>query len=824
MAEEIRVGDFTLAIDRGGIGILRFVPGAAPIAPALLRFSLTVAGQTPVPVTVSRLSRANTGAAFHGYYADRVTLEGRLHYDPELRGFVTEVTIIHSDDEMQFRLTADLCLPGEADPRFLIPGFFYADNRPPTNTRLYPSFSEVARNAQRMIYNAWAIRSDRAATPVACVWTYRAMAYIYSEGVFGRMPDLPGGIGMTGLSFGSIDGVPTIGIEYPYRESPVKFSFCHEDRTEPEETYVLVPGDTPLSMRFLFGIDEPDLHGYGRIARALSRFRTPYDVPAEEVEAGAEAEHAAHVGLLRWHFDSRQQAIYENATFDRNFGRKGNYLERAYMHAGWLSGILPAFTLLWSGRETQHADSISAGVGVIEKFCAKLAPCGTIFPVWTEEYGWSCSFGPDESSAHSRTVAEAVFFLLRALALEMRYNADRSGWIESILLNLKYAMGSQREDGAFPVYYDLTTGRPTTFDGCGGMAWIAPLAIGSALLQRPHFKEVAIRAGDYYAEFLKNAFMYGSVEDQPLTPTSDDCHWALISYLALYEVDRDEKWLDLAVKAADLALTWRFTYNVDFPERSIPGLYDLKTVGGDISSVSSPTLGCNGLVIYRELLKLSSYTGDGYYRLRAEESRLFANQLVAVEDGQFNAREGMVVGQIFHTDWWQPKGVMLTLSYAMSAALVKYTGLIRRHLHADSEESFDAGEETFVPRKVIYTPAAVSDPMIPGFAAAGPASGGGGVDAMGADSISGSVARILGMTGGSGGETGGSGESPFTAPSPRGQSARGLTSDRVPVSDFKQTAPVPFPDMPGEASDPGNDTGSRDSRDSQEIEIKYKIF
>ncbi len=843
MASEVKIGPIEIERENGGLRFSRTDRGGMNLASPVLHFFLLESHAAPVRFGIERLllARDGLGASFHGYTTERVALDGQMSWNENTGGFDFHVCLENATEEMEFRLVARLALPGEGDPRWMIPGFLYGNNRPKGNTRFYPSFSDIGRDPRRMMYDRWAIRSDRAATPMVCAWTYRAFAWLYSESLFGRTEDAPEGIGMTGLYFGSENGTPEIALEYPYREEPVKFSFCHEDRTEPEETFVFLPEKTPLELEFKLGFDLPDLYGFAAPQRAIYQSAPPSQ-KAKGTLSSDVVEHSAHIGLLRWHFDTRQQAIFETATFDRHFGRKGNYLERSHMHAGWLSGLLPAYTLLWAGRETSHMDSVLAGTTILDKFAGRLAPCGTLFPVWTEEHGWSCSFGPYDGSAHSRTVGEACVFLLRALALEMRYGADHSQWVEALLSSLKYAMGAQREDGAFPAYYDLTTGRPTSYDGCAGLAWVAALAIGGVLLQRGHFKEVAIRGGEYYESYLRNAFLYGSVEDQPITPTSDDCQWALVAYLTLYEMNRDPRWLAMARRAADLALTWRFTYNSDFEPSSMLGRYGFRTCGGDISSVAAPVLGCNGLLIYRELVKLAAYTGDHYYQQRAEDSRLFASQLLLTEDGHFNGRQGMAIGQVFHTDWWQPKGIVLSLSYAMSAALLKHCELIRRHL-AVSRQTAALAKEGPIPQgelePILYTPDVGETPP-PLRAAATVASDSMGDEShgasaspsqveMGADSIVGSISRILNMRESQAGEEGeGEAQKQFPQLPPRSRDMRGLSSENVPIPGEAPGEPVPFPSFENEQPDQppsGNQEEENHGRSSSgEIEIKYKIF
>lgn len=825
MASEYQIGKYKLVFENKQLRLQRPpAPGERPLASPVLRVTLIEAGKAPVLFLIDRIVQSGEGAIeIHGNSSELVSLDGHISYDAATDGLLCRLHVENMTHEMQMRLSVQLVLHGEADPRWLVPGFFYADNRPQGNTRYYPSFSEITPDTRRMISSSWAIRSDRAATPLSCVWTYQALTFIATDNIFGRLPGEPGGIGMTGLNFGMEDGVPAVGVDFPYHEFPLKFSFCHEDRTEPEETYLLLPERTPLEVTFRCGLFQPDLHGYARVMRGLYDTQVERDRPMPEMAAET-AEHLAHRGLLRWHFDNRAQAIYENATFDRHFGRKGNYLERGHMHAGWLSGILAAYTLLWAGRETNHGDSVAAGQSVINKFASKLSPCGTIFPVWTEEHGWSCSYGPEKGVAHSRTVAEGVYFILRALGLEMGFDGRHPQWVDAALSSLNYAMGAQREDGCFPVYYDLTVGRVATYEGTGGLAWMAAFVLGASLTQRAHYLDVARRAGDFYARYVRNTFLYGSVEDQPLTPSCDDCHWALISYLALYETDRDLKWLNLARQSADLALTWRMSYNVDFEPATLLGRYGFRTCGGDISSVATPILGCQGLVAYRELVKLSVYTGDPYYRRRAEDSRMFSHQLIVAEDGQYNGREGMVAGQVFHTDWWQPKGVMLSLSYAISASLVKYAELLRRNMVLGEQtiewaRGANAGEIPMEP--VLYVPVEHSaPPAMPagesresssGYLA--PPFGGGDPNES---SISGSIARILGMREG---QSAPRQNEPIPSLPPRGGGERGFSTDQVPLAGFEQKGPVPFPDTGSASRDPDSEKdGNEDS------EIKYKIF
>lgn len=862
--QPIDIGSYRITREARGIGIARVAdPDDLAVRPLLLLF-LDEPEKPAALFTIDRMMAAGNGqvAEFVGHTTEKVYLVGRIHRprSHDHGGLSLRVTIQNATEEMTLRLRAQLVLPGEAEPRWLVPGFFYKDNRPEGCTRLYPGFAELGHDPRRLVSQHWAFRSDRTALPAVFCWTFGCFAWAATEGVFGQSRELPRGYGLSGLQLGVEGGQPVLAAEFPYREAPAKYSFCHESRTEPEEVFVNLPVNTPLSVSLELGLGAPDLHAYAPVMKALyfervERHAMRLRAPAEE------SEQAAHEGLLRWHHAPKARAIYESAVFDMQFGRDGSHVERPHMHAGWLSGALPAYALLWGGRESGHNPSIIAGTAVLDKLTSALSPAGTIFPVWTEESGWACSFGPEDGTAHSRTVAEACLFIIRALNLELHHDTNHPQWTDAVKSTLNYATGAQREDGAFPAYFDLSVGRPVDYQGVGGLPWVAAAAAGHALLQIPHLKELALRGGEYYSRFLHDEFLFGTIEDQALVPASDDAHWALVSYILLYEVDRNPRWLDLAQRAADLALTWRMGYNILFDLESLAARYNVRTKGGDISSVASPTLGNNGLLSYREMIRLSQYTGDPYYLRRAEDARLYGAQMICREDGQYNGRRGMAPGQLFHTDWWQPKGMILSLSHAMAGALVKYTELVRRRLRVDAitvtpDDADDV--DSYVGEKVMYSDMALGE-----FAPLPAGSGGSGfLDSLGGVSkgppasrhrpaLSGlfSASAQAALEHASMEDVDEEGEeearppslkqvlserglkpplpvaddsqrvpNPFGAPAPRGRSLRGISTDQVPLPGLS-SSPVPFPESATSPAKP-REEGESD----EDVEIKYKIF
>jgi uncharacterized protein YyaL (SSP411 family) len=211
-----------------------------------------------------------------------------------------------------------------------------------------------------------------------------------------------------------------------------------------------------------------------------------------------------------------------------------------------------------------------------------------------------------------------------------------------------------------------------SWSGSAGLTWVAALAEASSLLDRPDWLVAAERAGEYYASFVDAEFLNGAPEDVDLAPTSEDGYAAIIAYQALYEASGEPRWLDLARRAADWALTFRYSYNVAFDPRSLLGAYHFASRGADQASPSNQHLHAYGLICLPELVRLSDAIGDPYYRERAEENLACFRQFVARVDGDFNAYRGMVSERFYQTACFQPKGMLLTLSHAWSVGVLLY--------------------------------------------------------------------------------------------------------------------------------------------------------
>ncbi len=569
------------------------------------------------------------------------------------------------DEPIERGLRIGLELPvGDDPPAWLIPGLFYGENRPPGCRRRFPRYERGIRDPAGMTCETWSFRADRAATPAVFAWSAERMAAIaVAEG-----SDLgPAGIGFEGSAERT-----ALWADLPYREEPIAYRGSDRPDAPDVRTHLWQPGqDVRLTARVALG--GPDRHGYVPLLRYLHAARV-HEPPAPWVSVGEAAELAAD-GLLDWHYRVEHRALFETAAFERELdGSAAGPGDRPHMHVGWVSGAPWAAQLLAWGRRVGSEAHASAGADVIDHIAENLSPSGTFWAEWTLEDGWGTGWSP-AGTIHANTIGQATLFILRALVGEDAHDGSHPTWEVAARSNLDAVTGRQRDDGNLGSYHHALTGEVTEWGGAGALIWIAALLAGAERYHEPAYRTAAVAAGDHYRRFVDAELIYGAPEDVHLAPSSEDGYNALIAFMALHRATGESAWLDVARRAADWLLTFRYSYDVAFEAETILGQYRFRTLGTDQASPANQHLHHFGLLCYPELLALADATGDDHYGLRAVESLAAWRQFVARRDGDFNAMRGMVSERFYQTDCFRAKGSLLPLSHAWTCGVLLFACL-----------------------------------------------------------------------------------------------------------------------------------------------------
>ena len=567
---------------------------------------------------------------------------------------------------------AAVCLSVEIGPPvrplWLIPGIFYGENRPPACRRLYPRFDASSEDEARFVSSAWAFRADRAATPVVFGWD--------AEHCVGLSTAPHGPLGLPALGFGvEPDGRGELRLFFPYRDTPVTYDGSETPAPPDVQLHHWRPGER-VGLRATIHVAASEPHAYAPVLRDLHA-RLVTAAPLAAWVSPAAAARLAAEGLVRWHYRERDAALLETAAFERDGAAAGDAPgDRHAMHVAWLSGAPAAYALLAHGRAYDDDAAMAAGERVLDNIATHLAPCGTFWGQWSAAHGWGKGWTPGDDRLHARTLGEATLFMVRAAATESRRGVHRAVWRGAVASNLAFVARVARPDGALGSAYHGRTGTVESWDGAAGMAWIPALVEGARVLDSPDLVEVARRAGTFYARFVDAEFINGAPEDVDLAPTSEDGYVAVMAYVALAEAaanDEDRaRWLDLARRAADWTLSFRYAWNVAFPRHTLLDVYDFRTRGGDQASVANQHLHAYGLICLPEMARLSTVLGDPWYAERTRENLACFRQFIARVDGDFNACRGMAPERYYQTACFGPKGGIGALSHAWCLGLLLY--------------------------------------------------------------------------------------------------------------------------------------------------------
>jgi hypothetical protein len=501
-----------------------------------------------------------------------------------------------------------LRLPDTDDPQWLVPGVFYGENRPEACTRIFPRFA-LELDAERMESPSWSFRADRCATPAVFA---RGGGLVTAE----RSP-----VGQAGVGFAYTDGRPTVWLDFPYREEPIRYDGSNDPAPPDVQTHRWRPGER---VQLDVSVNDGDWRSAVRPSDKLSL--------AAWVSVEAAADLAAY-GLFHHHHKAEPARLIETRSFD---GAE----ERDHMHVSWVSGAPYAYALLRHGRRVGNEQYVQAAEAVLDHIAQNLTPGGTYWPQWTHERGWTWGWHPDRDRAHARTLADATLFMLKA----------GGRWTDSARSNIDVALRAQRDDGALPAAFSIATGDAKDWNGTAGMAWIPALVAAGE-------HDAARRAGDYFGQFDT---WYGAPEDVDLAPSSEDGYAAVTAFAALGD---DEA----ARRAADWTLTFRYSYDVDFEPGTTLGDHGFKSRGADQASPANQHLHNFGLICLPEFLAL----GEPYATSARQHLECF-RQFIARYDGDFGALKGMQAERYLQTDCFGAKGDLQPLSHAWSLGVLLY--------------------------------------------------------------------------------------------------------------------------------------------------------
>lgn len=257
----------------------------------------------------------------------------------------------------------------------------------------------------------------------------------------------------------------------------------------------------------------------------------------------------------------------------------------------------------------------------------------------------------DNAVTTLRQACTGMSALLNAWCFAKKHGVSHSTWLTACKRFGQWLLKNQNEDGSYFMEYNPMTisggKHPVTKDNkhltiCS-IRYLVELYLAT---DEEAYKEAAMRAAEFCYENIHKQYAYvACIIDNPQTIDSESGQQALQSFLSMYDLTKDEKWLEAAKQAATYTESWVYMHEIpvendqtgetDWPK-------DRSVVGQHILTVGQPACDLGFAWSSFCLYRLYLYTGDEHYLLAA---RISAH----------NSKQSMNLGQELYPE--QPEGL-----------------------------------------------------------------------------------------------------------------------------------------------------------------------
>lgn len=296
---------------------------------------------------------------------------------------------------------------------------------------------------------------------------------------------------------------------------------------------------------------------------------------------------------------------------------------------GWIGGGLSSFVLMKLGGKLEWERAIDT----LRHVFRTQAPSGLLYPA-------ADSDGKPEVSSHGhdfsliRESADVLYFLFKHFDIMKEQGEE---------IPQDFLLGTQKLADAFVRLWDkygqfgqfvyVDTG--DIFAGGSTSAGIAPAGLVSAykFFGNEKYLTAAKESAElFYTRDVLEGYTTGGPAEILQGADSESAFGLLESYVELYDVTKEEKWLGYAKYMANLCSSWVVSYNYHFPKTSEFYRLDMKTVGSVFANVqnkhSAPGI-CT--LSGKSLYKLYSWTMDERYLELLKDIALTISQYMSTD-------------------------------------------------------------------------------------------------------------------------------------------------------------------------------------------------
>lgn len=585
------------------------------------------------------------------------------------------------------------------DPYYMIPGFLYGSNNLMGSDGPQPKFDyegEIDEPNSPLFY----IRSDRSANSSVIrvadgLYSMVAIDHVIQSVQIEQEDKWSPAHLYTGLMLDSTSKEKDMtGFQIGYENAPYRFSWRKEDEVPNADEKLFgyiqnLKGET-LKVKTLYAVGEAkDNTAYGSAIKIY--YQHFHQSP---IKVGNRLNAIEDIGqsLIEYGYNEAHQ--FFTLTDDPDGQNIGNI--------AWTGGMQAAYPLLKSGQYINDQTFIDKAVHFIENLCQNaLNESAQLF---NEEFrvgkwqvtGWwgtreDC-FNWGDKPLHSAYLnGQCCYYILKSY---LSLNEKHDHWITKVRTVLNTVLQSQREDGAFGVFFDPANGNAVDYDGFQGCWFVPALTRLYKITNDEKYLEAAKKGLDHYYTWHLKGELYNTPMDTHRAVDEEGNLAFIIACRELHELTHEEKYLQYGLTGLDWEFSWKFAYNTVYSNNP---LRDLKwsSSGGSITSTHNPSIHQMGSLVAGDIYYLYQQTKDPYIKARLKDTCIWGLNAYNVHDNYLGfGKKGMATEQFTYTDgvvlpWPHPwDGGIWEANLPWAAACV-----LLACAEAIPDEFFESGDE-----------------------------------------------------------------------------------------------------------------------------------
>ncbi len=377
---------------------------------------------------------------------------------------------------------------------------------------------------------------------------------------------------------------------------------------------------------------------------------------------------------------------------------------------GWTGGLMATYPLLIEGDDISRTRVLKNFDFV---FPGGTGSSGYLRGVEHEGKWYSDGFEKPHATkwVMTRKSADSLYFMVKQfLLLDGQSDGPKPSpaWMEGTRRCADAFVRTWTKFRQFGQFVDIDTG--DVIVGGSTAAGIAPagLALASGYFKEAEYLRVAAAAADsYYEHYVSRGLSTGGPGEACQCPDSESSFGLLESFVVLYEVSGEQKWLRRATEMAHQCATWMVSYDFEFPPQSLFGRLNMHSAGAVFANAQNKH-GAPGICTLsgNSLFKLYRYTGRKLYLEMIQELAHNLTQYLSRSDrpigkmpaGWINERVQLSdwlepIGEIFYQSTWPEVSNMLTYVEVPGLYVQPDTGFFSAIDHIDVSLCEQKGKE-----------------------------------------------------------------------------------------------------------------------------------